>query len=69
MRYRFFALWPAVFTMIKAQPVKRRAREYPHRESNPDQQVRKLLFYPLNYGDISSAGANVIICSEMNKYS
>ena len=26
-------------------------RKYPHRESNPDLEFRKPLFYPLNYGD------------------
>lgn len=30
---------------------------YLHRESNPDQQFRKLLFYPLNYGDNSCVAA------------
>lgn len=30
--------------------------EYLHRESNPDQQFRKLLFYPLNYGDAPRDG-------------
>lgn len=29
---------------------------YPRRESNPDQQFRKLLFYPLNYGDSLFSG-------------
>lgn len=35
---------------------RRAVREYLHRESNPDQQFRKLLFYPLNYGDSLFSG-------------
>ncbi len=33
-------------------------QKYPRRESNPDQQFRKLLFYPLNYRDRPLNGIN-----------
>ena len=37
---------------------------YPRRESNPDQQFRKLLFYPLNYRDnVSGDKITKIVCN------